>query len=123
MPFASTCHAQGKARERQKWLGPPSRIQSENCKPGGSESGWPRPIPGDEFDNHQKVHCRDVVERAWELARAPNRGAAGIDKQTIADVEECGVSKLLDQLAADSAGGEAGGRCPRAGGSEPKAWM
>jgi group II intron reverse transcriptase/maturase len=40
------------------------------------------------------------LERAWELVRA-NHGAAGIDRQTIADVEEYGVSKLLDQLAAD----------------------
>jgi RNA-directed DNA polymerase len=40
------------------------------------------------------------LERAWELVRA-NRGAAGIDKQTIADVEEYGVAKLLDELVAD----------------------
>ena len=45
------------------------------------------------------------MERAWELVRA-NRGAAGIDKQTIADVKEYGVSKLLDQLAADLREGE-----------------
>jgi RNA-directed DNA polymerase len=30
-----------------------------------------------------------------------NRGAAGIDRQTIADVEEYGVDRLLDELAAD----------------------
>src|SRR5450432_477022 len=47
-----------------------------------------------------KVSRRDVLERAWELVRA-NRGVAGIDKQTIADVEDYGVAKLLDQLAAD----------------------
>ena len=32
---------------------------------------------------------------------APIRGAAGIDRQTIADVEQYGVAKLLDELAAD----------------------
>src|SRR5215216_3624154 len=47
-----------------------------------------------------KVYRRDVLERAWELVRA-NRGAAGIDRQTIADVEQYGVSRLLDELAAD----------------------
>ena len=47
----------------------------------------------------QGLH-RDVLEHAWELVRA-NKGAAGIDRQTIADVEEHGVSKLLDELAAD----------------------
>ena len=40
------------------------------------------------------------MERAWELVRA-NKGAAGIDRQTIADVEQYGVSRLLDELAAD----------------------
>src|SRR5438270_7659036 len=49
---------------------------------------------------YDKVHRRDVLERAWELVCA-NRGAAGIDKQTIADVEEYGIAKLLDELAAD----------------------
>jgi group II intron reverse transcriptase/maturase len=49
---------------------------------------------------YDKVYRRDVLERAWELVRA-NRGAAGIDKQTIADVERYGVSRLLDELAAD----------------------
>ena len=49
---------------------------------------------------YDKVHRRDVLERAWELVRA-NRGAAGIDKQTIADVEEYGSAKLLDELTAD----------------------
>src|SRR6266581_1613985 len=47
-----------------------------------------------------KVYRRDVLERAWELVRA-NRGAAGIDKQTIADVERYGVGRLLAELAAD----------------------
>jgi RNA-directed DNA polymerase len=41
-----------------------------------------------------------VLERAWELVRV-KKGAAGIDRQTIADVEQYGVSRLLDELAAD----------------------
>ncbi|MFL5838561.1 MAG: hypothetical protein ACJ76K_18535 [Solirubrobacteraceae bacterium] len=32
------------------------------------------------------------MERAWELVRA-NKGAAGIDEQTIVDVEQYGVSR------------------------------
>jgi RNA-directed DNA polymerase len=40
------------------------------------------------------------LERAWGLVRA-NDGAAGIDKQTIADVEEYGIAKLLDELTVD----------------------
>ena len=57
--------------------------------------------PGRRFHAlYDKVHRRDVLERAWELVRA-NRGAAGIDQETIADVERHGVSRLLDELAAD----------------------
>jgi RNA-directed DNA polymerase len=57
--------------------------------------------PGRRFHAlHEKVYRSDVLERAWGLVRA-NRGAAGIDKQTIADFEQHGVSRLLDELAAD----------------------
>jgi len=57
--------------------------------------------PGRRFHAlYDKVYRRDVLERAWELVRA-NEGAAGIDRQTIADVEEYGITKLLDELAAD----------------------
>jgi RNA-directed DNA polymerase len=49
---------------------------------------------------YDKVYRMDVLERAWELVRA-NKGAAGIDQQTIADVEEYGITELLDGLAAD----------------------
>jgi group II intron reverse transcriptase/maturase len=47
-----------------------------------------------------KVFRRDVLERAWGQVRA-NRGAAGIDRTTIADVEQYGIDRLLDELAAD----------------------
>src|SRR4029453_11075870 len=57
--------------------------------------------PGRRFHAlYDKVSRRDVLGRAWELVRA-NRGAAGIDRQTIADVEQYGVSRLLEELAAD----------------------
>ena len=57
--------------------------------------------PGRRFHAlYDKVYRRDVLERAWELVRA-NRGAAGVDEQTIADVEEYGIATLLDELAAD----------------------
>ena len=57
--------------------------------------------PGRRFHAlHDKVLRRDVLERAWELVRR-NRGAAGIDQITIADVEQHGVDRLLDELATD----------------------
>jgi RNA-directed DNA polymerase len=47
-----------------------------------------------------KVCRRDVLDRAWEDVRR-NRGAAGIDRVTLAAVEEYGVARLLDELAAE----------------------
>ena len=57
--------------------------------------------PGRRFHAlYDKVHRRDVLERAWAGVRR-NRGAAGIDRTTIADVEAYGVTRLLDELVAD----------------------
>jgi RNA-directed DNA polymerase len=47
-----------------------------------------------------KVDRSDVLERAWEQVRR-NRGAAGIDRITLADVEGYGIDRLLGELAAD----------------------
>jgi RNA-directed DNA polymerase len=49
---------------------------------------------------YDKVHRRDVLERAWFQVRR-NAGAPGIDRQTLRDVEEYGVSRLLDELETD----------------------
>jgi RNA-directed DNA polymerase len=49
---------------------------------------------------YDKVCRRDVLQRAWEQVRA-NRGAAGIDDITLADVERYGVDRLLDEVAAE----------------------
>jgi RNA-directed DNA polymerase len=57
--------------------------------------------PGRRFHAlHDKVVRSDVLERAWGQVRA-NRGAGGIDRQTITDVERYGVDRLLDEMAAD----------------------
>jgi RNA-directed DNA polymerase len=56
--------------------------------------------PGRRFHAlYDRVYRRDILERAG-LVRA-KRGAAGIDRQTIADVEQYGIARLLDELAAD----------------------
>ena len=57
--------------------------------------------PGRRFHAlYDKVHRRDVLERAWGQVRR-NRGAAGIDGVTLAGVERYGVDRLLDELAAE----------------------
>jgi RNA-directed DNA polymerase len=47
-----------------------------------------------------KVSRRDVLWRAWAAVRR-NNGAPGIDKITLAEVEEYGVARLLDEVAQD----------------------
>ncbi len=47
-----------------------------------------------------KVFRRDVLWRAWAEVRS-NNGAPGIDKVTLAQVEEHGVARLLDELASE----------------------
>ena len=57
--------------------------------------------PGRRFHAlRDKVYRRDVLQRAWVNVRR-NRGAAGIDRTTLAEVEQYGVARLLDELAAD----------------------
>ncbi|WP_222723224.1 group II intron reverse transcriptase/maturase [Actinomadura alba] len=45
-----------------------------------------------------KVYRRDVLWRGWTEVRK-NNGAPGIDKTTLAEVEEYGVNRLLGELA------------------------
>ncbi len=44
-----------------------------------------------------RIHRRDVLERAWRQVRE-NRGAAGVDRTTIAQIEKSGVVAFLDGL-------------------------
>ena len=57
--------------------------------------------PGRRFHAlYDKVCRRDVLQRAWGQVRR-NNGAPGIDQITLAEVEEYGVSRLLDELEAE----------------------
>src|SRR5437588_3060163 len=57
--------------------------------------------PGRRFHAlRDKVYRRDVLWRAWVAVRR-NNGAPGIDKVTLAEVEEHGIDRFLDELAED----------------------
>ena len=57
--------------------------------------------PGRRFHAlYDKIRRRDVLWRAWVAVRR-NNGAPGIDKITLAAVEEYGVTRLLDELASE----------------------
>ena len=46
---------------------------------------------------YDRIFRSDVLREAWERVRA-NRGAAGVDRQTLNDVEAYGVERLLAEL-------------------------
>ena len=57
--------------------------------------------PGRRFHAlYDKIRRRDVLWRAWVAVRR-NNGAPGIDKITLAGVEESGVDRLLGELASE----------------------
>jgi RNA-directed DNA polymerase len=49
---------------------------------------------------YDRIYRGDVLLEAWERVRR-NRGAAGVDGQSIADVEAVGVGVFLEELGAD----------------------
>jgi RNA-directed DNA polymerase len=49
---------------------------------------------------YDKIHRSDVLMEAWRQVRE-NRGAAGVDQQTIADVEAYGVGLFLTEIHHD----------------------
>ncbi len=56
--------------------------------------------PGRRFHAlYDRIARGDVLAEAWKRVRR-NRGAAGVDAQTIADVEQHGVERFLEELGA-----------------------
>jgi group II intron reverse transcriptase/maturase len=54
---------------------------------------------------YDRMWRRDVLHEAWKRVRQ-NRGSAGLDAQTIADVEQVGVERFLEELGAVLRAGE-----------------
>jgi group II intron reverse transcriptase/maturase len=54
---------------------------------------------------YDRVHRGDVLWEAWRLVRR-NRGSAGLDAQSIADVEQQGVELFIEELGAELRAGK-----------------
>ena len=62
--------------------------------------------PGRRFHAlYDRIHRSDVLWEAWRRVRR-NRGSAGLDAQSIADVEEYGVERFLEELGVVLRAGE-----------------
>ena len=62
--------------------------------------------PGRRFHALYGQICRDdILQEAWRRVKA-NRGAAGVDRQSIASVEQHGVQRFLQELGAELRAGE-----------------
>jgi RNA-directed DNA polymerase len=62
--------------------------------------------PGRRFHAlYDHIHRSDVLWEAWRRVRA-NRGAAGVDRQSLDGVEQYGVGKFLEELATELQAGE-----------------
>jgi RNA-directed DNA polymerase len=62
--------------------------------------------PGRRFHAlYDHIHRSDVLWEAWRRVRA-NRGAAGVDRQSIDGVEQSGVERFLEELASQLQAGE-----------------
>ena len=62
--------------------------------------------PGRRFHAlYERIWGSDVLQEAWKRVKK-NRGAAGLDAQTIAEVEEHGVERFLEAIADELQAGE-----------------
>src|SRR5246500_280323 len=95
------------------WRGPVSAVSASPAAQGSPVAGDPvralqhalyraaKADPGRRFHAlYDKISRSDVLWRAWVAVRS-NNGAPGIDKITLAAVEEYGVTRLLEELASE----------------------
>ena len=62
--------------------------------------------PGRRFHAlYDHIHRSDVLWEAWKRVRR-NRGAAGVDRQTLSDVEQYGVERFLEELGTEMRAGK-----------------
>jgi group II intron reverse transcriptase/maturase len=46
---------------------------------------------------YDKIYRKDILVKAWKQVKA-NKGSAGVDEQTIVDIENIGVEKILEEI-------------------------
>jgi RNA-directed DNA polymerase len=54
---------------------------------------------------YDRIHRSDVLREAWRRVKR-NKGAAGVDRQTLVDIEQYGVERFLEELRLELRAGE-----------------
>jgi group II intron reverse transcriptase/maturase len=81
---------------------PQGRSPDENVRPlQGRQRDVAKQQPGRTFHAlYDRIYRSDVLEMAWNQVRR-NQGAAGVDAQTIAAIEQHGVESFLEAIQAE----------------------
>ena len=90
-----------KVRELQRRLWVASKRPRQRMRCRGSNVS-----PGRRFHAlYDRIHRPDVLMEAWKRVRA-NKGSAGLDNQSIAEIEQQGVETFLEGIRAELLAGE-----------------
>lgn len=103
----------GEEGKREGMTGKPGSNNPGGRRPADKVRGLRRRLyvaakrqPGRRFHAlYDRVHRGDVLREAWRLVRR-NKGAAGVDAQTLADVEQYGVERFLEELGSQLRAGK-----------------
>ena len=103
----------GGGGKREGMAGKPGPNHPSGRKPGNKVRELQRRLyvaakesPGRRFHAlFDRIHRSDVLWEAWRRVRR-NKGSAGVDTQTLADIESYGVDRFVEEIGAELRAGE-----------------
>jgi RNA-directed DNA polymerase len=103
----------GSGGKREGMAGRPGSNNPSGRKPGNKVRELQRRLyvaakrsPGRRFHAlYDRIHRNDVLWEAWRRVRR-NKGAAGVDAQTLAEIESYGADRFVEEIATELRAGE-----------------